>query len=149
MANKNLRPVKITARDGCQVLNVGNMEIWDGGELSLVRDTMTRLVEEEDCRSLGVDMSHVKYVPSGFFGLLYDWYEKGVCIRVFGPLSQQVKRMLWFTKFFHCIGNNCHELRPDFEDDDGEQDSEKSGATSDNGFGPPVTSPANQTPTSG
>lgn len=102
----------ITSWDGYTVVNVGEMEIWDGSELSLLRDTMTRLVEEENCRSLGVDMSHVKGLPSGYFGMLYDWYEKGVGIRVFGALPH-VQQMLWFTTFFYSVGNECHELSSD------------------------------------
>jgi hypothetical protein len=102
--------VTITSWDGAKVVHVGTMEIWDGADLALLRDTLIRLVDQEGCRSLGVDMSHVKFVPSGFFGMLYDWYEKGVRVRVFGPLSH-VKRMLWFTECFHDVGNEWHELR--------------------------------------
>jgi hypothetical protein len=92
------------------------MEIWDGAELALIRETLRRLVEEEECRSLAVDMRYVKYVPSGFFGMLYDWYEKRICVRVLGPLPH-VRQMLWFTKFFHSIGGEFHELRPCPEDE--------------------------------
>ncbi len=96
------------------------MESWDGAELSLLRETIARLVDEEECRSLGLDMSRVKHLPSGYFGMLYDWHERGVCIRVFGALPQ-VKQMLWFTTFFCSVDDDCHELRPTVECEGGER----------------------------
>jgi hypothetical protein len=111
ISTRNLKPVTIDSYGEFRVVNVGTMEIWDGEELSLIREAFRRLIEEEECRSMGVDMSYVKYVPSGFFGTLCDWHDKGVCIRVFGPLAN-VKQMLWFTTFFQGIGDNVHELRP-------------------------------------
>jgi len=112
MANKNSKNLKLTSINGAQVLDLGKMEIWDGADLALLRETMTRLVQQENCRSLGVDMSHVKYVPSGFFGMLFDWHEKGVQIRLFSP-QPHIRKMLWFTRFFRWIGEECHELCPD------------------------------------
>jgi hypothetical protein len=111
ISTRNLKPVKIDSCGEFRIVNVGKMEIWDGEELSLIRETFRRLIVEEECRALGVEMSSVKHVPSGFFGMLCDWHDKGVCVRVFRPLSQ-VKQMLWFTTFFHCIGDEVHELRP-------------------------------------
>ncbi len=111
ISTRNLKPVAIDSRGEFRVVNMGTMEIWDGEELSLIREAFRRLMEEEECLSMGVDMRYVKYVPSGFFGTLCDWHDKGVCVRVFGPLPN-VKQMLWFTTFFQSIGDNVHELRP-------------------------------------
>ncbi|MBT5020763.1 hypothetical protein N9153_01110 [Planctomicrobium sp.] len=91
--------LKLSLRGNVTVLNIGNMEIWDGADLSLVRDTFFRLVREDDITSLGVDVGYVQHVPSGFFGMLYDWYERGVDITLFGP-GERLQQMLWFRKFF-------------------------------------------------
>src|SRR5690606_34762558 len=56
--------------DGVTVLDLGDMDIWDGADLSLLRDTLTELIQEDGCRDIGVRMHQVKYVPSGFFGML-------------------------------------------------------------------------------
>ena len=111
ISTRNLKPVAIDSYGKFRVVNVGTMEIWDGEELSLIREAFRRLMEEEECRFMGVDMRYVKYVPSGFFGTLCDWHDKGVCIRVFSPLPN-VQQMVWFTTFFQGIGDNTHELRP-------------------------------------
>ena len=111
VSTRNSKPVTIDSYGEFRVVNVGNMEIWDGEDLSLIREAFRRLMEVEECRAMGIDMRYVKYVPSGFFGTLCDWHDKGVCVRVFGPLSN-VKQMVWFTTFFYDIGDNVHELRP-------------------------------------
>ena len=116
VSTRNLNPVTIDSYVEFRVVNVGTMEIWDGEELSLIREAFRRLMEKEECRTMGVDMRFVKYVPSGFFGTLCDWHDNGVCIRVFGPLSN-VKQMLWFTAFFQDLGDNAYELRPSLAND--------------------------------
>lgn len=89
----------MTLRGPVTVLDIGKMEIWDGADLSLIRDTIFRLVNEEGIVSIGIDVSRVQHVPSGFFGMLFDWYEQGVTIRLFEP-RDRVRQMLWFRKFF-------------------------------------------------
>lgn len=98
MAKKNR--MTIQDRDGVTVLDLGEMEIWDGADLALLRETLTNLIEREECRSIGVEMCWVKYIPSGFFGMLYDWHDRGVNIQVYSPLPH-VQNMLWFRQFFH------------------------------------------------
>jgi hypothetical protein len=110
-SGKTFKSTKLEIRSGGYILNLGDMEIWDGADLALLRETMTYLFEEERCRSFGVDLTYVKYVPSGFFGMLFDWQEKGVCIRLASPLPH-VRRMLWFTQFFRAISDNLYELCP-------------------------------------
>lgn len=96
---KNTHGLQVTVQDGCRVINIGDMEIWDGADLSLIRDTLTRLVVGQRRRSIGIDMSCVKYVPSGFFGMLFDWFEEGITVRLFSP-QPRVANMLWFKRFF-------------------------------------------------
>ena len=61
-------------------------------------------------RRIGIDMSHVKYIPSGFFGMLFDWYETGVQIRLYSP-QPNVRRMIWFNQFF-AVATECFFDRP-------------------------------------
>ena len=96
---KNTHGLKVSLQDGCRVISIGDMEIWDGADLSLIRDTLTRLVVGQRQRSIGIDMGCVKYVPSGFFGMLFDWFEEGITVRLFSP-QPRVANMLWFKRFF-------------------------------------------------
>jgi hypothetical protein len=43
--------------------------------------------------------------------MLFDWYETGVQIRLY-TTQPNVRRMLWFNKFFKAITSDCHELHP-------------------------------------
>jgi len=108
MATKKKR-MTLHEWDGVTVLDLGNIEIWDGADLALLRETLTHQIESEKCRSIGVNMKYVKYIPSGFFGMLFDWHEKGVSIRLYEP-QPNVEAMLWFRQFFDHVSGECHLL---------------------------------------
>lgn len=103
-----------TLADGSHVIHLGDMEIWDGADLAMLRETLVHLYHKMRSRHFGVDMSYVKYVPSGFFGMLFDWHEKGVQIQLFSP-QPQVAGMLWFKRFFQPVeGTACYLLNSTF-----------------------------------
>ena len=103
--------MQLVPNEGFTVLNIGDMEIWDGADMALLRESLTRLIRAEKHRRIGVDMSHVKYIPSGFFGMLFDWFETGVKIRLYAP-QPNVRRMIWFSQFFEAVEADCFELAP-------------------------------------
>ncbi|MEX1096447.1 MAG: hypothetical protein WED34_10380 [Planctomycetales bacterium] len=88
----------VEERRGVTFLDFGDMEIWDGADLCLLRDTLARLIQQKR-RAIGIDMSHVMYVPSGFFGMLLDFRDKGATLYVDG-VTGHVRNMLWFRQFF-------------------------------------------------
>lgn len=101
--------------NGHHLIRLGDMEIWDGADLALLREAMTFLYGKYNSRQFGVDMSFVKYVPSGFFGMLFDWHEQKVCVRLYNP-QPHVARMLWFTKFFREVEPGAFQLCPEAHD---------------------------------
>ncbi len=101
--------MKIRQENGTTILDLGPVEIWDGADLALLRDTFARECTRRRCRSLGVDMSSVKYIPSGFFGMLFDWHERGVAIRLYTP-QPRVANMLWFRQFFDHEADGSYRL---------------------------------------
>jgi anti-anti-sigma regulatory factor len=121
--------MKIREEDGVTILDLGPVEIWDGADLALLRDTFTRHLASRRGRSLGIDMSSVKYVPSGFFGMLFDWHERGVAIRLYSP-QPRVANMLWFRQFFDHETNGSYLLQSEPKelmvfDEPGEWDEEE------------------------
>jgi hypothetical protein len=96
---KSLDGLTLTRQRGTTLMALGDMEIWDGADLSLLRDGLNSIILQHGSRSVAVDMSAVKYVPSGFFGMLFDWYDQGVAIRLLAP-QERVRNMLWFRQFF-------------------------------------------------
>lgn len=101
--------LELTCENDAIVMHIGDMEIWDGADLSLVRDTLMRLISEDGCAVVGIDMQYVQYVPSGFFGMLFDWYERGIEVRLYQP-RERVEKMLWFRKFFKPHSENIYNL---------------------------------------
>ena len=93
--------------NGAKVIDLGTMEIWDGADLSLLRETLTLLIDRQRNHSIGVNMEFVKYIPSGFFGLLYDWREKGIRVQLFNP-QPHVQRMLWFQQFMQSVAKGSY-----------------------------------------
>ena len=99
----------IDVRDGFHVVVMGEMEIWDGADLALLRETLARLVDTEQRSAIGVDLTFVKYIPSGFFGMLYDYKDRGVSVRLYSPQAH-IANMLWFREFFESVDGEAFNL---------------------------------------
>ena len=99
--------------DGTHLLHVGEIEIWDGADLALLREGLTLLIERDRCRSIAIDMRYVKYIPSGFFGMLFDWFERRGVTFSLTPPQPNVQRMLWFRQFFRLNDDGLYELHPE------------------------------------
>lgn len=102
--------MKISSLHDATIVNLGDMEIWDGADLSLIRDTLFELITKKHQTRVGIDMSWVKYVPSGFFGMLTDWHDKGIRVTLLSP-QQNVREMLWFRQFFSETEADCFVLQ--------------------------------------
>lgn len=98
----NLRMVDHTAMIGLDVL-----EIWDGADLIVLREALAALIESDGHLSIGIDLSSVMHIPSGFFGMLFEWYESGVEVLLYAP-GTHVRNMFWFRMYFR-----EHPLRRD------------------------------------
>ena len=85
-------------------------------DLALVRDTLIALVQQEGRRRIGIDMTHVKCIPSGYFGMLFDWQERGVEIFLVDP-QPSVRRMLWFRQFAERITGSIYRLTEEVQEE--------------------------------
>ena len=99
----------IDKRDGYFVVVMGDMEIWDGADLALLREILAKLVDTEQRPAIGVDLTFVKYIPSGFFGMLYDYTDRGVSVRLYSPQTH-IANMLWFREFFEPVDGEAFNL---------------------------------------
>jgi len=113
---RRFKRMVVDVLDDVQLLHMGDMEIWDGADLALLREALTQFIEREGCRSIAVDMQFVKYIPSGFFGMLFDWYEKRGVHFALTPPQPNVQRMLWFQQFFRQTMDGWYELCPQGKD---------------------------------
>jgi hypothetical protein len=99
MSSRKKQRLSVRVEADFAIVSLEDMEIWDGADLALLREALTNLIEQDGYRAVGVDLSAVKYIPSGFFGMLFEWYEQGLRIRLESP-QQNVEQMLWFRMFF-------------------------------------------------
>ena len=99
MSLRKKHRLTVRTEENLAVVALDDMEIWDGADLALLRETLTNLIENDGYRAIGVDLSTVKYIPSGFFGMLFEWYEQGLKVQLYWPQSNVVQ-MLWFRMFF-------------------------------------------------
>ncbi len=103
------KPVTIRLQDGVSVVALDRKDIWDGADLCLLRETLGHLILMKQCRNVGIDMQQVKYIASGFFGMLCDCHDLGVSIRLLAP-QPQIKRMIWFRQFFGEVAEGVHSF---------------------------------------
>jgi len=109
MNPKKRQRLNIQSDGTTAVVGLDRIEIWDGADLALLREVLSELIEQEEFGSVGVDLSSVKYIPSGFFGMLFEWYETGINIQLHSP-QPNVEQMLWFRMFFNLCPDGHFEL---------------------------------------
>jgi anti-anti-sigma regulatory factor len=113
---RRFKRMVIDVIDDVHVLHMGPIEIWDGADLALLREALASFIDGEGCRAIAIDMQFVKYIPSGFFGMLFDWYEKRGVTFWLTPPQPNVQRMLWFQQFFRPSPEGWFELWPEGRD---------------------------------
>lgn len=113
MTQRRFKRMLIDVRDGFLLLQLGEMEIWDGADLALLREGLFHLIDGEECPAIAIDMRFVKYIPSGFFGMLFDWQEKCGTWFALTPPQPNVQRMLWFRQFFKLNAEGLFEMQRD------------------------------------
>ncbi|MEZ6124131.1 MAG: hypothetical protein R3C49_13285 [Planctomycetaceae bacterium] len=109
MNRKKRQRLNIEVDGETATVGLDNIEIWDGADLALLREVLTELIQKESFQSIGVNLESVKYIPSGFFGMLYEWYEDGIRISLHAP-QPNVEQMLWFRMFFDQQPNGTFQL---------------------------------------
>lgn len=112
MSLRKKHRLTVRTEENLAIVALDDMEIWDGADLALLRETLTNLIEKEGYRAIGVDLSAVKYIPSGFFGMLFEWYEQGMKVQLYSPQSNVVQ-MLWFRMFFVLTEEGVYQLNDD------------------------------------
>ena len=102
-ARKRLRRDRVVTkadvgdRDGIPTVALGPANIWDGGDLGRLRDAAAEVFAAGN-RRIGVDLTHVGVLPTGFLHMLCTWQERGAEVYLFTPRSN-VRDMFWFRTF--------------------------------------------------
>lgn len=91
------------------LLSLDQTEIWGGPQLIRIRDEMKQRLQHPGTRSVTIDISSVKHLPSGFFGLLHDLRDHGLDVKLLG-VQDPIAAMEWFRRFFEA----CPEAEPNY-----------------------------------
>jgi anti-anti-sigma factor len=78
------------------VLGFGGGEIPDRIDLGTYRAEITSLLQQNQCEMLGLDLTGVKYIPSGMLGMLVSLRQQGITVQLYNP-SADVREVLQIT----------------------------------------------------
>ena len=89
------------------ILGFGGDEINERVDLGECRAQITKLLQQCGCEMLGLDLSGVKYIPSGLLGMLISLRQQGIQVHLYNP-SVDVQEVLQITGLEHIF--KTHEL---------------------------------------
>ncbi|HEX6987124.1 MAG TPA: hypothetical protein VF170_17225, partial [Planctomycetaceae bacterium] len=95
----------VREREGIPVVSLGKANIWDFGDLVRLREVASGLLAQGR-RTIGIDLSHVGCLPSGFMNMLCEWQERGFEVYLFDP-RPNVREMLWFRHFTEPVSGHA------------------------------------------
>lgn len=99
---------RVCERDGIAIVSLGRATVWDTGDLVRLREVATSLMSRRWLR-IGLDLSQVGFLPSGFMNMLCEWREHGFEVHLFDPLPA-VQEMLWFQQFTELVSGTTYRL---------------------------------------
>lgn len=84
-------------------------EMWTGADLHRLREAVDERIRAGD-DSVSIDLSRVKHVPTGFFGLLCQIHDQGVAVQLV-EAQPNIQDLIWFQRFFETASGNSHCFR--------------------------------------
>lgn len=98
----------VRMRGGVPVIGLGSAQAWDYGDLVRLRQTAGQLFHA-GYHQIGIDMSRVVYLPSGFMNMVCEWADLGVEVLLYHPVAN-VRRMIWFGEFMRPAGDGAFRV---------------------------------------
>ena len=92
-----------------ELLTLNESQIWTATDLYQLREAVhQRLTTGEE--SVCIDLSRVRHLPSGFFGLLCSFHDQGINVSLY-ETRQSICDLIWFQRFFQRSAGNSHCFR--------------------------------------
>ncbi|OYW22162.1 MAG: hypothetical protein B7Z55_04935 [Planctomycetales bacterium 12-60-4] len=89
------------------VVGFGGREILDQFSLAEYRDELVTLIEEHNCKSLAIDLTGVKIIPSGMLGVLASIHRMNVEVHLYNACDD-IREVLEITKLNQVL--QLHEV---------------------------------------
>lgn len=84
------------------VAGFGGRDIIDTFSVNDIRNELLELVKINACEALALDLTGVKYLPSGMLGLLASMRDLNLEIHLYNP-SEDIREVLEMTKLNQCM----------------------------------------------
>jgi anti-anti-sigma factor len=79
------------------VIGFGGQAVLDRIDLGECRDELAKLIDEHKCRTMAIDLTGVKLMPSGMLGLLSSIHRQGVEVRIYNA-CRDIREVVEITK---------------------------------------------------
>lgn len=93
------------------VVGFGGRDVLDSVNVANCREELLALIEKEHCKVLGVDLTGVKFIPSGLLGVLASVRKLGVEVHLYNP-SSDVREAMTATNLDKIMPMHEIELPP-------------------------------------
>ena len=105
------------------MLAVAELEVYQAGELTVLGfgghpiadqlnvaeyyDQLMDLVRDHNCQTLAIDLTGVRWIPSGLLGVLMSMHRLNIDVHLYNP-SLDIREVLEITKLDRCW--HIHEI---------------------------------------
>jgi anti-anti-sigma factor len=79
------------------VIGFGGQEVLDRIDLGECRDELSKLIDNHNCRTMAIDLTGVKVMPSGMLGLLSSIHRQGVEVRIYNA-CRDIREVVEITR---------------------------------------------------
>jgi len=94
--NTTPAPLRVYEAGTTTVIGFGGEDVFDEVNLAACREEIVKLIDANACKTLGVDLTGVRLVPSGLLGMLTSIRRRGVEVQIYNP-SKDVREVLSVT----------------------------------------------------
>lgn len=107
---------KIVECDGWLIISLRASQILDGADLAHLRERIARVPEQDRVLiGIAIDLTNVLKLPEGFFGMTFDFVERGYKIALDHP-CEEFRQYHWFKQFAKSLGNDRYQIQQEFQD---------------------------------
>ncbi len=89
------------------VLGFAGRQIQDHFNMAEYYDQIMDLIQENHCQTLAIDLTGVRWIPSGLLGVLMSVHRMSVEVHLYNP-SIDIREVLDITKLNRCF--RIHEI---------------------------------------
>lgn len=104
----NSRQKQVDSCESTHILRPDDSEMWTLAHIKQLREMIVSKCSPAS--DVQVDMSRVRHVSGGLFGMLCDLHDDGYKIRLREPQAS-IRNLIWFQRFFEHDSGDVYRFR--------------------------------------